>query len=255
MSNVTNIPEPVYVTNVPPEEYKRAGEAEFNDTLGSGRMGQAPPPESSFFLTPLRPPPAHSPEPILQFFCTSSTGPEADICKLAHSMVEGPNALPRNAERSTALRKLLEAKDAVLRALQFVLLVALSFGAAACDKGGTPDIPSAPDTALRAGVTVTVAPPPVGGVDCEILFVASAAGGKPAYSFLWQFLALPARTLQRSGSDEDAAVRFITTSSLVGTGTYLFSMTATDSKRDAATVNGSQSFNCVAGANTTSRQF
>jgi hypothetical protein len=52
------------------------------------------------------------------------------FCDLAHAIVLGDNtaesgtvtignALPRNAERTVALRKLLEAKDAAVRALLF----------------------------------------------------------------------------------------------------------------------------------------
>jgi hypothetical protein len=58
------------------------------------------------------------PEPILQFF-TFSHLPEtlqaisAPFAQLAHELVL---RLPRNAERSVALRKLLECKDAAVRA-------------------------------------------------------------------------------------------------------------------------------------------
>lgn len=57
-------------------------------------------------------------EPILQYFVYSHL-PGAlqtvsePFCKLAHGLVE---TLPRNPERSVALRKLLEAKDAAVRA-------------------------------------------------------------------------------------------------------------------------------------------
>lgn len=57
-------------------------------------------------------------EPILQFFAYSHL-PEhlqavsADFHMLAHAVV---NHLPRNPERTVALRKLLEAKDAAVRA-------------------------------------------------------------------------------------------------------------------------------------------
>ena len=60
-------------------------------------------------------------EPILQFFEYSHL-PEhlqqvsAPFCGLARSIVEG---LPRNPERTVALRKLLEAKDAAVRAVLF----------------------------------------------------------------------------------------------------------------------------------------
>ena len=54
-------------------------------------------------------------EPLLQFFTVEQ--PHADVsggfCNLAHEIVA---FLPRNPERTVALRKLLEAKDAALRA-------------------------------------------------------------------------------------------------------------------------------------------
>lgn len=71
-------------------------------------------------------------EHILQFFRYDHLPPSlADIskpfCDLAHAIVLGDNAaeagnvtlgpaLPRNPERTVALRKLLEAKDAAVRA-------------------------------------------------------------------------------------------------------------------------------------------
>lgn len=57
-------------------------------------------------------------DPILRFFHYSHL-PEAlrtsskPFCDLARTLVE---TLPRNAERTVALRKLLEAKDAAVRA-------------------------------------------------------------------------------------------------------------------------------------------
>ena len=59
-----------------------------------------------------------TPEPIMQFFTYTHLRPEAQsvskpFCVLAESVVE---TLPRNAERTVALRKLLEAKDAAVRA-------------------------------------------------------------------------------------------------------------------------------------------
>lgn len=60
-------------------------------------------------------------EPILQFFRYEHL--PADLrevskpfSRLAHEIVHG---LPRNAERTTALRKLLEAKDAAVRAVLY----------------------------------------------------------------------------------------------------------------------------------------
>lgn len=58
-------------------------------------------------------------EPILQFFTWEHLRPDLAAvsrpwCELAHQLV---GTLPRNAERSVALRKLLEGKDAAVRAL------------------------------------------------------------------------------------------------------------------------------------------
>ena len=60
-------------------------------------------------------------EPILQFFAYAHLPPHRQAVaepfhELAHRIVAG---LPRNPERSAALRKLLEAKDAAERALAF----------------------------------------------------------------------------------------------------------------------------------------
>jgi hypothetical protein len=57
-------------------------------------------------------------EHIMQFFAYAHLSPElAEVsrpfCELATSIV---SALPRNAERTVALRKLLESKDAAVRA-------------------------------------------------------------------------------------------------------------------------------------------
>lgn len=59
-----------------------------------------------------------SSDPILRFFHYSHLpaklqGASKPFCDLARHIVE---SLPRNAERSVALRKLLEAKDAAVRA-------------------------------------------------------------------------------------------------------------------------------------------
>ena len=58
-------------------------------------------------------------EHIMQFFAYEHLPPHLQVVskpfgELARSMVEG---LPRNPERTVALRKLLEAKDAAVRAL------------------------------------------------------------------------------------------------------------------------------------------
>lgn len=60
-------------------------------------------------------------EPILQFFHFQHLPPHlaavsGDFCKMAYSIVA---TLPRNPERTVALRKLLEAKDAAVRAVVF----------------------------------------------------------------------------------------------------------------------------------------
>lgn len=84
---------------------------------GNDATGQTPPP----------------PEHILQFFAYAHLPAHLQLvskpfCDLAHAMVMGDNVpesgtvtfgspLPRNPERTVALRKLLEAKDAAVRAL------------------------------------------------------------------------------------------------------------------------------------------
>jgi hypothetical protein len=60
-------------------------------------------------------------EPILQFFEYGHLPPHLQgvskpFCDLANEIV---HVLPRNPERTVALRKLLEAKDAAVRALLF----------------------------------------------------------------------------------------------------------------------------------------
>lgn len=60
-------------------------------------------------------------EPIMQFFKfdhlpTKLQEVSAPFCVIAQSVVE---ILPRNPERSVALRKLLEAKDAAVRSFLF----------------------------------------------------------------------------------------------------------------------------------------
>lgn len=57
-------------------------------------------------------------DPILRYFHYAHLPPvlqaaSAPFCKLAHHII---TTLPRNAERTVALRKLLEAKDAGVRA-------------------------------------------------------------------------------------------------------------------------------------------
>jgi hypothetical protein len=59
---------------------------------------------------------------ILQFFAYEHLPPplqkvSAPFCELARSLVAENTGLPRNPERTVALRKLLEAKDAAVRAL------------------------------------------------------------------------------------------------------------------------------------------
>lgn len=74
-------------------------------------------------------------EHILQFFAYEHLPPHLAMvskpfCDLAHAIVLGDNVpevgtvtignpLPRNPERTVALRKLLEAKDAAVRAVLF----------------------------------------------------------------------------------------------------------------------------------------
>lgn len=67
--------------------------------------------------TPVELPPA-PPEPIMQFFAYAHLPPHlasvsAIFSDVATAIVQ---TLPRNAERTVALRKLLESKDAAVRA-------------------------------------------------------------------------------------------------------------------------------------------
>lgn len=67
------------------------------------------------------PPPEQQPEPIMQFFAFAHLPPHLaavsePFCTLAIKTIQ---SLPRNPERTVALRKLLEAKDAAVRALLF----------------------------------------------------------------------------------------------------------------------------------------
>lgn len=60
-------------------------------------------------------------EPLLQFFTYTHLPPHlaavsAPFCDLANKLV---SELPQNAERTVALRKLLESKDCAVRALLF----------------------------------------------------------------------------------------------------------------------------------------
>jgi len=64
---------------------------------------------------------APPPEPILQFFAYEHLPPHlaaisAPFFAMANGLIE---SLPRNPERTVALRKLLEAKDAAVRAALF----------------------------------------------------------------------------------------------------------------------------------------
>lgn len=61
------------------------------------------------------------PEPMLQFFAFDHLRPDLQpvslpFCELAHTLVE---TVPRNPERTVALRKLLEAKDCAVRAVLY----------------------------------------------------------------------------------------------------------------------------------------
>lgn len=63
--------------------------------------------------------PLPPPEPLLQFFGFAHLPPlmqevSRPFCDLAHTIA---NNLPRNPERTVALRKLLEAKDCAVRSL------------------------------------------------------------------------------------------------------------------------------------------
>ena len=57
-------------------------------------------------------------EPIMQFFTYAHLPPQLqEISRPFSEMAQRIMTLPRNAERSTALRKLLEAKDCAVRAV------------------------------------------------------------------------------------------------------------------------------------------
>lgn len=66
-------------------------------------------------------------EPIMQFFKFDHLPPEKQaVSRPFHELAVKIHELPRNPERSVALRKLLEAKDAAVRA-SFMVLLALLF--------------------------------------------------------------------------------------------------------------------------------
>lgn len=60
-------------------------------------------------------------DPIMQYFSYEHLPPNlqkvsAPFCELAKSITDPNTGIPRNPERTVALRKLLEAKDAAVRA-------------------------------------------------------------------------------------------------------------------------------------------
>ena len=59
-------------------------------------------------------------DPIMKFFEFEFSGDDKydEISKLMFKTAKAIEALPRNAERSTALRKLLECRDAARRACE-----------------------------------------------------------------------------------------------------------------------------------------
>lgn len=63
-----------------------------------------------------------SPDPLMQFFTYAHlpdhlASVSRPFCELAKQMTDPVTGLPRNAERTVMLRKLLEAKDCAVRAL------------------------------------------------------------------------------------------------------------------------------------------
>jgi hypothetical protein len=68
--------------------------------------------------TPENPPPAPAPEHIMQFFAYAHLPAALQAVSAPFGMLakEVLQMLPRNPERTVALRKLLEAKDAAVRA-------------------------------------------------------------------------------------------------------------------------------------------
>jgi hypothetical protein len=56
------------------------------------------------------------PEPMMQFFSFEHLPPHLqEVSRRFHLLAEFITTLPRNAERTVALRKLLESKDAAVR--------------------------------------------------------------------------------------------------------------------------------------------
>ncbi len=59
-------------------------------------------------------------DPLLQFFSYSHLPPHLqEVSKVFHDLAHHVVTLPRNPERTTALRKLLEAKDCAVRAVVY----------------------------------------------------------------------------------------------------------------------------------------
>jgi hypothetical protein len=142
------------------------------------------------------------------------------------------------------------------RIIARIAMVAIALLTYACNKdGGNSNLPTAPETGLAAGWSVTVTPPAANDGDCRIRFTGQASGGKPGYAFLWDFGALPVRAKQRIGSDSDQTVEFVTTSTTIGTGTYGTRLVVTDKNYDTKTINGFVSYNCTGGASPTTFSF
>ncbi len=140
-------------------------------------------------------------EPILQFFGYAHLPPALQLiskpfCDLAHAIVEGDNGqntgtvtsgppLPRNPERTVALRKLLEAKDAAVRALLFKGALLLVLGAALF----CPALALAADAALAApsllgGLLSSLLTP--GGIAIVLGVLATILGALAGNSVLWK---------------------------------------------------------------------
>ncbi len=120
---------------LPPTPCSAAPEKENTMDFGEALHQGAPEEESIVNPETPTPTPAQPAEHILQFFAYGHLPPHLAMvskpfCELAHALVLGDNQpdavvgrvtlggpLPRNPEREVALRKLLEAKDAAVRAL------------------------------------------------------------------------------------------------------------------------------------------
>lgn len=93
------------------------------------------------------------PSPILKYFTFAHLPPNLQevskpIGELAQAMDE---KLPDGAEKSAGLRKLLEAKDCLVRALLPLIIFALAIGAASTASAAPTSCVRGPDGVVRCG--------------------------------------------------------------------------------------------------------